>query len=63
MDGVALQRRAMIMDNFDDWPCWRTASFVASVAAFAGAELPGPAEKLFAVRDEHEDTDEEDQAA
>jgi hypothetical protein len=57
-EGLALQCRAMIMDNFADWPCWRTASFVASVAAFAGAELPAPAEELFAVRNE----DDEDEA-
>ncbi len=57
-EGLALQCRAIIMDNFDDWPCDRVASFVASVAAFAEAELPQPAEELFTVRDE----DEEDEA-
>jgi hypothetical protein len=53
--GLALQCRALIMDNFDDWPCKRVAWFVASVTAFAGAELPAAlAEEAFAVRDEDE---------
>ncbi len=46
-EGLALQCRAMIMDNFGDWHDGRTPQFVASVAAFAGAELPAPAEEMF----------------
>lgn len=53
-EGLALQCRAMIMDNCGDWHDERTAQFVASVAAFTGAELPAPAEELFFVRDEDE---------
>jgi hypothetical protein len=33
------------------------------MAAFSGAALPAPAEELFAMRDEDEDADEEDEAA
>jgi hypothetical protein len=48
-DQDALQCRATIMDNFDDWHDERTPLFVASVAAFTGAELPpGLAEEAFA---------------
>jgi hypothetical protein len=60
-EGLALQCRAIILDNFDDWPCDRIISFVASVTAFAGAELPAPAAEMFVSRfdqDEDEDNDE-----
>jgi hypothetical protein len=48
------------MDNFDDWHDERTPLFVASVAAFAGLELPA---EVFASPSYRRDEDEEDEAA
>lgn len=39
-EGLAMQCRAMIMDNFSDWWDWRTPSFVASIVLYLNMELP-----------------------
>ncbi len=60
-DGLRLQCRALIMDNYDDWN-ENVAKFVGSVVLFFNIELPGRlAAKLMAVGWSEGDEGEEDE--